>query len=128
MAKVYVFNTSSVGLMFSINNGTYIAVNGTSSTFLWTPLTPATQPIFVNQTNPPQGQLGLGDNKLTMYPQSSGSSDSATVILCIPTDVTVSSIQLYMMWKDARNLGAVLSNGGQFVQAVSLTDPDSQAT
>jgi len=97
MANVFVFNASSVSLMFSINNGAYIEVTGTSSTFGWVPFPPAEQPPFVNQINPPQGYLGLGDNQLTMYPQSSGSGDSATVSLHIPTKMTVTSIQLYFV-------------------------------
>lgn len=122
MANVYVFNASSVSLMFSINNGTYTQVNGTSDTFEWIPFVPNTQPTFVNQLNPPLGVLGLGNNSLTMYPASSGSQYGATVQVSIPTDVSISSIQIYFVWKDARHLGVAVCNGGQFIQTISLQE------
>ncbi|MTD26924.1 hypothetical protein [Erwinia sorbitola] len=120
MASVNFFNASSVKLMFSINNGTYIPIASTSDTFDWVPLPPGINPTFINQSTPPQGVLGLGCNQLTLYPASSGAAASATLAVIIPEATSVSSVQIYLYWKDAKNLGAVVCNGGQFIQAISL--------
>lgn len=120
MAKVYLFNTSSVGLMFSINNGEFMPIASTSDTFDWMPLPLTNNPDFRNQLNPPQGVLGLGCNTLTLYPKSSGAAASATVNVIIPESIIITSVQIYFFWKDAKNLGAVVCNGGQFIQTISL--------
>lgn len=120
MAKVYVFNSSSVQLMLSINNGGFMPIESTSDTFDWMPLPLNHTPNFCNQLNPPLGMLGLGSNTLTLYPASSGAAFSATVKVIIPENISTSSIQIYLCWKDAKNIGAVVCNSGQFIQAISL--------
>lgn len=120
MATVNLFNASSVKLMFSINNGNYISIASTSDTFDWVPLPPDINPVFVNNITPPQGVLGLGSNQLTLYPASDGPISSATLSVIIPENTVISSVQIFIIWKDAKNLGAVVCNGGQFIQAISL--------
>lgn len=119
MAKVYVFNTSSVSIMFSINEGDYALVNGTSGNIAWTPLSPNVNPQFVNNKNPANGAFGLGSNILTLYPTSSGTKDAATFTVSIPINVQITSIQLYLYWKDARNTSLIYANGGQLIQTIN---------
>jgi hypothetical protein len=111
----FVFNSSGVAMKVSVNNGDFFSVPA-ANTNTWVPASPETQPPFVNQTNPGQGKIGLGDNTITMYPATSGPSDSANFTLTVPTDVTVSSLQVYLFWKDAQNVAWAALNGGQFVQ------------
>ncbi|MFK8258493.1 hypothetical protein ACFL9S_11980 [Erwinia sp. AnSW2-5] len=120
MATVNLFNASSVKLMFSINGGNYTPIASTSDTFDWVPLPPDINPAFVNSTKPAQGALGLGSNQLTLYPFSDGPLSSATLPVIIPENTVINSVQIYIIWKDAKNLGAVVCNGGQFIQAISL--------
>lgn len=118
MPNAYIFNASAVKISVSINNGDFFGVDAASST-TWSPSNPATEPTFVNNTNPGQGQLGLGNNTITLYPATSGPASSANFVLNIPTEVTVSSLQLYLFWKDANNVAWAALNGGQFIQVKS---------
>ncbi|MCS4270922.1 MULTISPECIES: hypothetical protein [Raoultella] len=115
MSNAYIFNASGVAISVSVNNGSFLSVNPADST-TWVPSVPSTQPPFVNNTNPGNGQLGLGPNTITLYPSTSGPSHSANFTLNIPTEVTVSSLQLYLFWKDAENVAFAALNGGQFIQ------------
>lgn len=115
MANAYIFNASGVAITVSVNNGPFLSVNAADSA-TWVPSVPATQPTFVNNTNPGLGQLGLGANTITLYPSTSGPASSANFTLTIPTEVTVNSLQLYLFWKDARNVAFAALNGGQFIQ------------
>ena len=118
MPNAYIFNASGVAILVSVNNGAFLSVNPADSTS-WVPSTPATQPAFVNNTNPGNGQLGLGPNTITLYPSTSGPASSVNFTLNIPTEVTVNSLQLYLFWKDARNVAFAALNGGQFIQVDS---------
>lgn len=118
MAKVYPFNTSSVVLMFSINNGDFIRLPSTSSSFQWTPLPPSNNPIFYNQLLPPKGGLGLGSNILTLYPASSGPKNAGVLNIFIPENINITSVQIYLYWKDTTHVGVVVCNGGQYIQAI----------
>ncbi|HCB1501406.1 MULTISPECIES: hypothetical protein [Klebsiella] len=118
MPNAYLFNASGVSISVSINNGAFLSVSPADSTS-WVPSTPAAQPTFVNNTNPGNGQLGLGPNTITLYPSTSGPASSVNFTLNIPTEVTVSSLQLYLFWKDAKNVAFAALNGGQFIQVDS---------
>lgn len=121
---VYVFNASSVDLMFTFNGGTnFTHISKTSDTASWQPFPPNTNPTFVNQSGPLPGQIGLGDNSLTMYPGSGGPAQSATVHFHIPETQTITSLQVFFVWKDAGHLGVVVCNGGQFVETIALPAP-----
>lgn len=115
MPNAFIFNASAVEINVSVNNGDFFlvksAVSGT-----WAPTTPATEPQFVNSTNPGIGKLGLGQNIITLYPSTSGPASSANFFLNIPMDVTISSLQLYLFWKDANDVAWAALNGGQFIQ------------
>ncbi|AIR61140.1 hypothetical protein RJE46_17945 [Cedecea neteri] len=115
MPNAYIFNASGVAISVSVNNGSFLSVNAADSTS-WVPSVPATQPTFVNNTNFGNGQLGLGANTITLYPSTSGPASSANFTLNIPTNVTVSSLQLYLFWKDAKDVSFAVLNGGQFIQ------------
>ncbi|MTD26923.1 hypothetical protein [Erwinia sorbitola] len=118
MPNAYIFNASAVKISVSVNNGDFFSLppaDGTS----WVPSAPATAPTFVNNTNPGSGQLGLGANMITLYPSTSGPGSSVNFVLEIPTEVTVSSLQLYLFWKDAQNVAWAALNGGQFIQVSS---------
>lgn len=118
MAKVYPFNTCGVVLMFSINNGDFIRLPSTSSSFQWIPLPPSNNPDFYNQLNPPKGGLGLGSNILTLYPASSVPEYAGVVDIFIPENISITSVQIYLCWKDATHFGVVVCNSGQYIQAI----------
>lgn len=105
--------------MFSVNDGDYALVNGTSGNIAWTPLSPDVNPQLVNNQNPAKGELGLGSNILTLYPTSSGTKDTATFTVPIPINIQISSIQFYLYWKNAHNTSLIYSNGGQLIKAIN---------
>lgn len=115
MPNAYIFNASAVKISVSVNDGDFFSVNPADST-TWVPSNPATQPTFVNSIKPGIGQLGLGANTITIYPSTSGPASSVNFTLDIPVDVPVSSLQLYLFWKDAQNIAFAALNGGQFIQ------------
>ncbi|PWC17032.1 hypothetical protein DDT52_17255 [Brenneria roseae subsp. roseae] len=119
MPNAYIFNASAVKISVSVNNGEFFSVNPADGTS-WVPSTPSTEPTFVNNTSPGIGQLGLGPNTITVYPSTSGPASSANFTLNIPLDVTVSSLQLYLFWKDAKNIAFSALNGGQFIQVSTV--------
>lgn len=118
--KVYPFNTSGVVLMFSINDGDFIRLPSTSSSFHWMPVPASNNLDFYNQYPPPKGGLGLGINVLTLYPASSGPKYAGAVNIVIPENISITSVQLYLYWRDATQAGAVICNSGQYIQAVGL--------
>jgi len=120
MANAFVFNSSAVEIYVSVNNGSFFSI-AAATPATWVPSSPTTQPTFVNNTNPGKGEIGLGDNLVTMYPSTGGPGDSANFTLTVPTGVTVNSLQLYLFWKDAQDVAWAALNGGQFIQVASKT-------
>jgi hypothetical protein len=70
MAGVYIFNAMQVPINISLNAGAPTTINGTGDSTQWVPVSPTTEPVFVNNTNPAAGQIGLGDNSMVVYPTS----------------------------------------------------------
>jgi|GEM_PF-1750352 len=124
MGQFFVFNASNSAIHVSFNNGSFIAVKQAENA-TWLPSVPATEPVFVNQTNPGQGEIGLGDNQMAVYPDTGGPGDTSKFTLKVPTDVVVSSVQLYLFWKSATSVAWVALNQGQPFQ-VSFTTSESQ--
>ena len=119
MPNVYIFNASAEQIKVSINNGDYFSVESANVT-TWLPSSPAKAPEFINNTHPGQGQLGLGVNLITMYPATSGPKSAVNFELRVPTEVRVSSLQLYLFWKDAEHVAWAALNGGQFISVSNL--------
>lgn len=83
MAKAFLFNTLSVPINVSINNGTFFqisAANGSS----WLPSVPDTSITFVANTTPSPGQIGLGGNVVSFYPSTGGPAESSNFTLSTP--------------------------------------------
>lgn len=128
MGQLVVFNASGSAIYVSFNNGGFIEVPSVD-TASWNPAQPATEPNFVNNTNPGAGQLGLGNNTLTIYPATSGPASSANFTLEVPVDVPVSAVQLYLFWKSATSVAWVALNSGQPFQVSFITqNPSSVST
>jgi hypothetical protein len=113
MAGVYLFNSMAVGLNIIFNAGAPITIAGTSDSAQWVPVSPATEPTFVNNPNPGPGQIGLGSNTMTVYPSSLPPSQAKQVTVTIPTNIQINSLQLYVFWSSANEVSWVLLQQGQ---------------
>lgn len=119
MPNAYIFNASAEHIKVSINNGDFISVESANAS-TWLPSSPAKAPDFVNNINPGLGQLGLGVNNITIYPATSGPACAVNFRLNVPTNVKVSSLQLYVFWKDAEHVAWAALNGGQLISVSDL--------
>jgi hypothetical protein len=113
MANVYVFNAMNVAINVSFNNGAPTTINGTSDSAQWVPVSPGTEPVFVNNSNPAAGQIGLGTNLMTVYPTSLPPSQAKQVTVNIPSNIQINSLQFYVFWSSANAVSWVLLQQGQ---------------
>jgi len=113
MANVYLFNSMNVAVNFTFNNGAPTLVNGTSESASWVPVSPATEPTFVNNTNPAAGQIGLGVNQMVVYPTSLPPAQAIMTHVTIPTTMQINSLQFYVFWASANSVSWALLNQGQ---------------
>ena len=105
----------NVAINVSFNNGAPITINGTSDSAQWVPVSPATssEPVFVNNPNPAAGQIGLGNNLMTVYPTSLPPSQAKQVTVTVPTTFQINSLQFFVFWSSANAVSWVLLQQGQ---------------
>jgi hypothetical protein len=115
MANVYIFNAMNVAINVIFNSGSPVTINGTSDSAQWVPVSPtsANEPVFVNSQNPSPGQIGLGDNTMTVYPTSLSPRQAKQVTVSIPTNIQINSLQFYVFWSSANAVSWVLLQQGQ---------------
>ncbi|HFZ8993194.1 TPA: hypothetical protein ACIPUI_000242 [Citrobacter freundii] len=121
MGNLFILNASDSEIFISLNDGDYLNVPA-ANTGTWTPSRPDDVVEFINKISAAQGQLGLGENEISVYPGTSGPASAATFILNVPTDVRVSSIELYLFWKSATSVAWVALNSGQPFQVSFTTE------
>lgn len=112
MAKAFLFNTSNVGILVSINNGSFFEISAANMSN-WLPSAPTTPITFVTNTTPSPGQIGLGGNMISFYSSTESPANSSTFTLSIPTDTPIESLQLYLFRADQESFGWMTNiNGG----------------
>ncbi|MCS4270923.1 MULTISPECIES: hypothetical protein [Raoultella] len=120
MGQVEVFNASKSDIYVSLNNGSFFTVNAATQVS-WQAGQAASPPTFVNNTTAATGQLKLGDNIITAYSSTSGPATAGICTITIPENIPINSIQLYLFWKDATSVAAIVLQDGQPFQAVIIT-------
>lgn len=75
---VLIHNMTPLTTALSVNNGNFFFIAPYSSN--------KTLPLFTNR-NPSNGQLGIGDNALTIYPRSMGPERSQNFSILVPSNV-----------------------------------------
>ncbi len=112
MANAYLFNTSSMAIKVSINNGPFFEIPAANASS-WRPAAP-NQPIpFVANPAPAPGQIGLGSNMITFYPSMEGPARSSNFTLSIPSNTPIESLQLYFFRADQGSFACMTNiNGG----------------
>jgi len=120
MAKAFLFNTSSVPITVSINNGAFFeisAANGSS----WLPSVPNSPITLVASTTPSPGEIGLGSNMVSFYPSMAGPAESSNFTLSIPTNTPIESLQLYLFQADQESFAWVTNINGNYCAEGSRT-------
>lgn len=112
MGQLFVFNASRSNIFISFNNGDFLKVPSADGTS-WEPSPVEDEPSFVNNVTPGQGQLGLGINNITVYPSTGGTSHSVTFELDVPENIPISTVQIYLFWKNATSVAWVALSDGQ---------------
>ncbi|AIR61141.1 hypothetical protein F3J34_14100 [Klebsiella sp. Ap-873] len=120
MSQLEVFNASKSDIYVSLNNGSFFTVNAAAQV-TWQAGQAVPPPTFVNNTMAGIGQLKLGDNIITTYSSTSGPAEAGTCTITIPENISINSIQLYLFWKNATSVAAIVLQDGQPFQAVIIT-------
>lgn len=120
MGQFVVFNASKADINVSLNNGDYFTVPAAIQP-TWQASQPTNPPAFINNVTAGPGELKLGSNILTTYSSTSGPSQAGTCTITIPVNIPINSVQLYLFWKDASSVVAVVLQEGQPFQAVIIT-------
>ncbi|MTD26922.1 hypothetical protein [Erwinia sorbitola] len=127
MSQFVIFNASKSAIHISVNQGDYFIVPAASQPS-WIPAQPQAEPDFINKTVAGPGQLHLGDNSITIYPDTSGPADSGVCTLKISTEIPINSLQLYLFWKSATSVALVALQDGQPFQASIVTHDITSVT
>ena len=112
--SVSLFNTNSLPVQVTVNNGTTVAIQGASWPQL-APQTPASGNPNWDYGGPSPNTLGPGTNSLTVTPQ--GMMQPFVFQVGIPGNFQWQSVQLYLFVDTSGSLAWVLLNGGSFVSS-----------
>ncbi|MDG1642918.1 hypothetical protein [Klebsiella huaxiensis] len=120
MGQLVVFNASKTDIKVSLNDGDYFTVPAAIQPS-WQASQPENPPLFINNVTAGPGELKLGSNLLTTYSSTSGPSQAGSCTITIPENIPINSVQLYLFWKDACSVAAIVLQEGQPFQAVIIT-------
>lgn len=83
--NAYIHNMTSQTVLVSINNGTFVTVPAMAPDSA-NIMSFANRAIisFVNNTNPGQGEIGIGENDITFFPEDAGPADAQNVTRNVP--------------------------------------------
>lgn len=107
MGQLVVFNASKTDIKVSLNDGDYFTVPAAIQPS-WQASQPENPPLFINNVTAGPGELKLGSNLLTTYSSTSGPSQAGSCTITIPENIPINSVQLYLFWKDACSVAAIV--------------------
>lgn len=113
MAKALIFNTSSVAITVSINNGSFFEISAADASS-WLPSVSDEPVTFVANTTPSPGQIGLGGNMVSCYPSGGSPAESSIFTLSIPTNTFIESLQLYLFRSGQEKVAWVTNINGAY--------------
>ena len=125
MSNFFILNASDTEIFISLNGDGYINVPAAKND-TWAASRQNIDIEFINRLKPASGQLGIGDNDISVYSATGGASNPTKFILRVPEGIRIYSIQLYLFWKNATSVAWVALNSGQPFQ-VSFTTENSDS-